>query len=162
MQVPSLNSNNRTSNCQCSLFSKKYPIIRIFCIFRWLARPINPDSWSSMYIHNRCSVQLIGGSVRSASNLYRYPTDGMPKIKRLSVFSFASTQIFQEEKCIAQNNETAGRTARNGTMYRRKKERWSILKSHNTIFSDSLGMNTSTMMVNTQAMEHARKEVVRV
>ena len=47
-------------------------------------------------------------------------------------------------------------------MYRRKKERWSILKSHNRIVSDSVGMNTSTMMVNSQAMEHARKEVVRV
>jgi len=58
-----------------------------------------------MYIHSRCSAQLIGGSIRSASNLYRYPTDGMPEIKRLSVFSLTSIQIFQEEKCIAQNSE---------------------------------------------------------
>ena len=29
----------------------------------------------------------------------------MPEIKRLSVFSLTSIQIFQEEKCIAQNSE---------------------------------------------------------
>jgi hypothetical protein len=33
------------SNCQCSLFSKKHPIIRIFCISVWLAVPITPDKW---------------------------------------------------------------------------------------------------------------------
>jgi hypothetical protein len=58
--------------------------------------------------------------------------------------------------------KTAGRTARDGTMYRRKNERWSILKNHNMILSDSLGMNTSNMIVNRQAMKHARKEVVHV
>jgi hypothetical protein len=31
------------SNCQCDQFSKKNPIIRIFCIFGCLAVPINPD-----------------------------------------------------------------------------------------------------------------------
>ena len=36
-----------TSNCQCSPFSKKNPIIRIFCISGWLVVPINPDKWSS-------------------------------------------------------------------------------------------------------------------
>ena len=46
-QVHTVNSNSRTSNCQCSLFSKKNPIIRIFCIFGWLAVPINSDMWSS-------------------------------------------------------------------------------------------------------------------
>jgi len=38
---------SRTSNCQCSQFSKKHPIIRIFCIPGWLTVPINPDKWSS-------------------------------------------------------------------------------------------------------------------
>ena len=33
--------------CQCSLFSKKNPIIRILCISGWLAVPINPDKCSS-------------------------------------------------------------------------------------------------------------------
>jgi hypothetical protein len=28
---------------QCSLLSKKNPIIRIFCIYEWLAVRINPD-----------------------------------------------------------------------------------------------------------------------
>jgi len=37
-----VNSNGRTSYCQCSLFSKKNPIIQIFCISGWLAVPINP------------------------------------------------------------------------------------------------------------------------
>jgi len=36
------------------------------------------------------------------------------------------------------------------------------MKSHNRILSDSLGMNTFTMMVNSQAIEHARKEAMRV
>jgi len=39
-----------TSNCQCSLFSKKNPIIRILCISEWLAAPFNPDKWSSTVI----------------------------------------------------------------------------------------------------------------
>jgi hypothetical protein len=46
-QVHTVNSNSLTSNCQGSLFSKKNPIIRIFCISGWLAVPINPDKWSS-------------------------------------------------------------------------------------------------------------------
>jgi hypothetical protein len=40
-------ADSRNSNCQCSLFSKKSPIIRIFCTFGWLALPINPDKRSS-------------------------------------------------------------------------------------------------------------------
>jgi hypothetical protein len=44
-QVHTINSNSRTSNCQCSLFSKINPIIRIFCIFGSLAVPFNPDKW---------------------------------------------------------------------------------------------------------------------
>jgi hypothetical protein len=35
------------SNSQCSLFSKKNPIIRIFCISALLAATVNPDEWSS-------------------------------------------------------------------------------------------------------------------
>jgi len=45
-QVHTVNSNSRTANCQCSLFSKKNPVIRIFCISGWLAVSINPDKWS--------------------------------------------------------------------------------------------------------------------
>jgi len=42
-----INSNSQASNCQCSLFSKKNPIFRIFCISGWLAVLINLDKWSS-------------------------------------------------------------------------------------------------------------------
>jgi len=48
--VHTVNSNSRTSNCQCSLFSKQNPIIRIFYISGWLAVPIKPDKWSSAYL----------------------------------------------------------------------------------------------------------------
>jgi hypothetical protein len=43
-----------TSNCQCSLLSKKSPIIRTLCVSGWLAVPINPDkSSSAVYITTR-------------------------------------------------------------------------------------------------------------
>jgi hypothetical protein len=54
-QVRTVNSNSRTSKCQFSLFSKKNPIIQIFCIFGWLAVAINPDKWSSTVLH----IQII-------------------------------------------------------------------------------------------------------
>ena len=34
----------RNSSCQCSLFSNKNPIIRIFSTSVWLVIPINPDN----------------------------------------------------------------------------------------------------------------------
>ena len=46
-QVHTVNSNSRTSNRLCSLFSKKNPTVRIFCISGLLAVPVNPDKWSS-------------------------------------------------------------------------------------------------------------------
>jgi hypothetical protein len=46
-QVYILNTNSRTSNCQCSIFSKKNPIIRILYISGWFTVPINHDKWSS-------------------------------------------------------------------------------------------------------------------
>ena len=56
-QVHTVNSDSRTSNCQCSLFSKKNPIIRIFCISGWLAITINPDMWSAN-VFASCSTYL--------------------------------------------------------------------------------------------------------
>jgi len=47
MRVHNVNSNSQTSNCQCSLFSKKNPIIWIFCTSGWLSIPINPHKWNS-------------------------------------------------------------------------------------------------------------------
>ena len=57
MQVHAININNRTSNCQCSLFSKKNPLIRIFCISGWLAVPINPNKWSFTVFIIRMTVR---------------------------------------------------------------------------------------------------------
>jgi len=47
MQVHTVNSNSRTSNSQCSLFSKNNPVSIIFYISRWLVVPINPDKRGS-------------------------------------------------------------------------------------------------------------------
>ena len=49
-QVHTVNSNSRSSNCQCSLFSKKNPIFQVFCISRRLAIPINLDKWGSTVV----------------------------------------------------------------------------------------------------------------
>jgi len=58
VQVRTVNSNSRNSDCQCSLFSKKKPIIRIFCVSGWFAVPMNPDKSSSTVhchaIHSFC------------------------------------------------------------------------------------------------------------
>jgi hypothetical protein len=45
-QIHAVNSNSRTSNCHCSLFAKKNPVIQIFFISRWLTIPVIPDKWS--------------------------------------------------------------------------------------------------------------------
>ena len=50
-----INSYSRISNSQCSPFSKQNPIIRTFCISRWLAVPINPGKWSSTVF---CNVSM--------------------------------------------------------------------------------------------------------
>ena len=46
-QVHTVNSNSRTSNCYCSLFSKKNPIIRFFRLRRRLAVTNKPDKRSA-------------------------------------------------------------------------------------------------------------------
>jgi len=47
-QVRTVNSNIRISNCQCSLFSKKNPLIRIFRMSGLLAIPVNLYKWISV------------------------------------------------------------------------------------------------------------------
>jgi hypothetical protein len=42
-QVHTVNSNNQTSIYQYSVFSKKIPVIRIFCVSGWLVVPFDPD-----------------------------------------------------------------------------------------------------------------------
>jgi len=51
-QVHTVNNNSQTSNCPCSLFSKKNPFIQIFCISGCLAAPFNPNKWSSAVCEN--------------------------------------------------------------------------------------------------------------
>jgi hypothetical protein len=48
-----------TSNYQCSLLSKKYPIIQIFCICRLFAIPINSEKWRSIVLQNHSFTVLI-------------------------------------------------------------------------------------------------------
>ena len=50
--VRTANSRSRTSNCQCGLFSKANPVIRIFCISRWLAVPNSPNKWRSTVLES--------------------------------------------------------------------------------------------------------------
>jgi len=47
MHVHTVHNNSQTSNCQCSLFSKKNPIIQIFYIAGWLTNPFNSVKCSS-------------------------------------------------------------------------------------------------------------------
>ena len=59
-----------TLDGQCSLFSRKNPVILIFCISGWLAVPVNPDKWVILYIEDLKSVrwpvnQPIHGLLRS-------------------------------------------------------------------------------------------------
>jgi hypothetical protein len=62
MQVLTVNSNNRTSNCRCSLFWKKNPTIRIFCISGWLAVQLFRISGVLLYCirGNFCSQTYMG------------------------------------------------------------------------------------------------------
>ena len=47
-----VNSNSRTANCQRNLFSKKYPLVRIFCILGWLAVPHILNKWTCVYLQS--------------------------------------------------------------------------------------------------------------
>jgi hypothetical protein len=53
-QIHTVNSNSQTSNCQCSQFSNKSPIIWIFCTSARLTIPINLDAGSST-VHGHVS-----------------------------------------------------------------------------------------------------------
>ena len=52
-QVHSVNSNGGTANCQCRIFKKKNPVIRIFYISRWLAVPLIRISGVLLHYHNQ-------------------------------------------------------------------------------------------------------------
>ena len=59
-QVHNVYGNSWDSNCKCSLFSKKNPVIWIFCISGRLTVIINPDKWSSTVLYRstvlRCCI----------------------------------------------------------------------------------------------------------
>ena len=57
-QLHTVNSNSRISNCQCSVFSKKNPVIRIFCISGCLATPIKTEQQPST-IYPSCYTNLL-------------------------------------------------------------------------------------------------------
>ena len=70
MQVCTVNSNSHTSDCQCSIFSKKNPLIRIFRMSGLLAIPINLYKWSSTVLRcctgvedQYCTVIKIAGNL---------------------------------------------------------------------------------------------------
>ena len=50
ISVHTVNSKNRTSNCQCSLFSKKNQFVRNFCLSGCLGVLMYPDKWNSTVI----------------------------------------------------------------------------------------------------------------
>jgi hypothetical protein len=55
MQLRTVNGNSQTSNCRCSLFSKKNPLIRIFCMSGLLTIPVNLYKWISVVL--RCCTR---------------------------------------------------------------------------------------------------------
>jgi hypothetical protein len=48
------------------MFSKKKPIIQIFCISGWLAVPINPDKWSSSVSAKQAQAQVYYPEIQQA------------------------------------------------------------------------------------------------
>jgi hypothetical protein len=86
--VHTVNSNSRTSNCQCNLFSiKKNPIIRICCIFERLAVPIEPDKWSSTF-------QLCGNTTRRSKTYKNWTLRAKPAglVRRPVLTTFSITR----------------------------------------------------------------------
>ena len=76
MRVHTVNNNSWTSNCQCSLFSKKNPLIWIFCMSELLIIPINLYKWISSVLKcctgvedQYCTVIKIAGNVRKIFSL---------------------------------------------------------------------------------------------
>jgi len=68
-KVHTVNSNSRTSYCQFSLFSKKYPVVGIFCISGRLVVPVNPDKWSSAISTHILKITLNSHFVQLNNNV---------------------------------------------------------------------------------------------
>jgi hypothetical protein len=78
---------SRTSNCQCSLFSERFSIIRIFCISGWFAIKINPDKCSSTVLHFMVNVttytEFTSLEYGQVAGSFKY--DRNPKLARYQV-----------------------------------------------------------------------------
>jgi hypothetical protein len=83
--VYTVNCNSRTANCQCSLFPKKNPVIRILYISGWFSIPVNQDKCCSTVLQVwRCQLDLeifssveqepISGLCRPIFEVYRSHT----------------------------------------------------------------------------------------
>ena len=119
--VHTINSNNRTSNCQYRLFSKKNPIIRIFYISGCLTVPIIPDKQSSIVLHilSACSQFQISSmlcailsSVACVALQYfstlshkRHDFRGGGKLLNKKCVLRVSIQLFSETFFILRRNE---------------------------------------------------------
>ena len=53
--------NFSSSDCQCGLFSKKNPVLWIFCISRCLVVPSNLDKWNYTVMHLALNLKQDGG-----------------------------------------------------------------------------------------------------
>ena len=79
MQILTVNNNSRTSNCQCSPFSKKNLIFRNFRISGWISALINQDKWSStvciyiyIYIYIMCVCEYLWVYINICIYIYIY------------------------------------------------------------------------------------------
>jgi hypothetical protein len=69
MQVRAVNSNSRNPNCQCTLFSKKNPIIRNFLHIRMPRRPDKPESAVPPYPSQHGSASKIARKNSNTGNI---------------------------------------------------------------------------------------------
>ena len=80
------------SNCQCNLFSKKNPIIRIFCISGWRAFPINRDKWSYTVLTSKQShAQCMNAASTHQSGVRQNERNWFQNLVHYSICSFQHT-----------------------------------------------------------------------
>jgi len=119
------NYNSRTSNRQCILFSKKNPIIRVFCLSGWLVVPINQDKCSYTVQVLRCQLSLefvssvephpISGIWRIIVAVYRHththtqtgrtPLDEWSARRRGHSLQNHTTNTIDEKSCSQRNSK---------------------------------------------------------
>jgi hypothetical protein len=66
-QVRTVNTKSQNSDCQCGIFSKKNPVILIFCIRDSSPSQFNPDKWSYTVLgfgHGRFLIHPLQSSAR--------------------------------------------------------------------------------------------------